>query len=84
MLYLLLQKLVQLILYLTQTQKKTFFSQDNNAQMVDDVNDVRIVGAITVVILLFITLAGMSWEAKVFRPLFLLYIPVCTAPSISQ
>uniref|UniRef100_A0A671QTE0 Solute carrier family 12 member 3-like n=1 Tax=Sinocyclocheilus anshuiensis TaxID=1608454 RepID=A0A671QTE0_9TELE len=32
--------------------------------MVDDVNDVRIVGAITVVILLCITFAGMAWEAK--------------------
>ena len=33
--------------------------------MVDDVNDVRIIGTITVVILLCITFAGMSWEAKV-------------------
>uniref|UniRef100_A0A672NI59 Solute carrier family 12 member 10, tandem duplicate 3 n=1 Tax=Sinocyclocheilus grahami TaxID=75366 RepID=A0A672NI59_SINGR len=33
-------------------------------KMVDDVNDVRIVGAITVVILLCITFAGMAWEAK--------------------
>uniref|UniRef100_A0A671QTB7 Solute carrier family 12 member 3-like n=1 Tax=Sinocyclocheilus anshuiensis TaxID=1608454 RepID=A0A671QTB7_9TELE len=33
-------------------------------RMVDDVNDVRIVGAITVVILLCITFAGMAWEAK--------------------
>uniref|UniRef100_A0A8C2DE75 Solute carrier family 12 member 10, tandem duplicate 3 n=1 Tax=Cyprinus carpio TaxID=7962 RepID=A0A8C2DE75_CYPCA len=33
--------------------------------MVDDVNDVRIIGAITVVILLCITFAGMAWEAKV-------------------
>ncbi|KAI2663065.1 Solute carrier family 12 member 3 [Labeo rohita] len=32
--------------------------------MVDDVNDVRIIGAITVVILLCITFAGMAWEAK--------------------
>ncbi|KAI7814336.1 solute carrier family 12 member 10, tandem duplicate 3 [Triplophysa rosa] len=38
--------------------------KDNNAEMVDPVNDVRIVGTITVVILLLITLAGMSWEAK--------------------
>uniref|UniRef100_A0A8C1RGS3 Solute carrier family 12 member 10, tandem duplicate 3 n=1 Tax=Cyprinus carpio TaxID=7962 RepID=A0A8C1RGS3_CYPCA len=33
-------------------------------KMVDDVNDVRIIGAITVVVLLCITFAGMAWEAK--------------------
>ncbi|XP_067303685.1 solute carrier family 12 member 10, tandem duplicate 3 [Pseudorasbora parva] len=38
--------------------------KDNKAQIVDDVNDVRIIGTITVVILLCITFAGMSWEAK--------------------
>ncbi|XP_047240996.1 solute carrier family 12 member 3-like [Girardinichthys multiradiatus] len=32
--------------------------------IVDKVNDVRIVGAVTVTILLFITLAGMAWESK--------------------
>ncbi|XP_058637604.1 solute carrier family 12 member 10, tandem duplicate 3 isoform X2 [Onychostoma macrolepis] len=38
--------------------------KDNNAQMVDDVNDVRIIGTITVILLLCITFAGMAWEAK--------------------
>lgn len=33
--------------------------------MVDAINDVRIVGVITVTILLFISLAGMEWESKV-------------------
>lgn len=33
--------------------------------MVDDLNDIRIVGCITVVILLGISVAGMEWEAKV-------------------
>ncbi|XP_073693536.1 solute carrier family 12 member 3-like [Garra rufa] len=33
-------------------------------KMVDDVNDVRIIGAITVTICLCITFAGMAWEAK--------------------
>ncbi|NP_001128603.2 solute carrier family 12 member 10, tandem duplicate 3 [Danio rerio] len=33
-------------------------------KMVDDVNDVRIIGTITVCILLLITFAGMAWEAK--------------------
>uniref|UniRef100_A0A8C1VUL3 Solute carrier family 12 member 10, tandem duplicate 3 n=1 Tax=Cyprinus carpio TaxID=7962 RepID=A0A8C1VUL3_CYPCA len=37
---------------------------DNGAQMVDDVNDVRIIGTITVVLLLCITFGGMAWEAK--------------------
>lgn len=33
--------------------------------MIDDINDIRIIGAITVVILLGISVAGMEWEAKV-------------------
>ena len=33
--------------------------------MVDEVNDIRIVGCITVVFLLGISVAGMEWEAKV-------------------
>ncbi|KAF5898763.1 solute carrier family 12 member 3-like, partial [Clarias magur] len=35
-----------------------------NAVMVDAINDVRIVGAITVTCLLLISLAGMEWESK--------------------
>ncbi|XP_056156833.1 solute carrier family 12 member 3-like [Lampris incognitus] len=38
--------------------------KDFDAIMVDDINDVRIVGAITVTLLLLISLAGMEWEAK--------------------
>ncbi|KAG8598012.1 hypothetical protein GDO81_002463 [Engystomops pustulosus] len=38
--------------------------QDNNALMVDELNDIRIIGAITVVVLLGISVAGMEWEAK--------------------
>ncbi|CAL9701392.1 unnamed protein product [Knipowitschia caucasica] len=37
---------------------------DNNALMVDPLNDIRIVGCITVVLLLGISVAGMEWEAK--------------------
>ena len=33
--------------------------------MIDDINDIRIIGAITLVILLGISVAGMEWEAKV-------------------
>lgn len=33
--------------------------------MVDALNDVRIIGVVTVTILLFITFGGMDWEAKV-------------------
>lgn len=36
--------------------------------MVDSLNDVRIIGVVTVTILLFITFGGMDWEAKVSRP----------------
>ncbi|XP_030635260.1 solute carrier family 12 member 3-like [Chanos chanos] len=35
-----------------------------NAVIVDPVNDVRIIGVITVTVLLLISLAGMEWEAK--------------------
>ncbi|XP_055010456.1 solute carrier family 12 member 1 isoform X2 [Boleophthalmus pectinirostris] len=38
--------------------------QDNNAIMVDPINDIRIIGCITVVLLLGISVAGMEWEAK--------------------
>lgn len=33
--------------------------------MVDSINDVRIVGVITLSVLLLISLAGMEWESKV-------------------
>ena len=33
--------------------------------MTDPTNDIRIVGCITVVVLLGISVAGMEWEAKV-------------------
>lgn len=35
--------------------------------MTDELNDVRIVGTLTVILLLGISVAGMEWEAKV-RP----------------
>ncbi|KAM5193000.1 solute carrier family 12 member 2 isoform 2-T2 [Mantella aurantiaca] len=38
--------------------------EESNAVMVDQTNDIRIIGAITVVILLGISVAGMEWEAK--------------------
>ncbi|XP_062998797.1 solute carrier family 12 member 1 isoform X2 [Elgaria multicarinata webbii] len=38
--------------------------KSSNAIMVDATNDIRIIGAITVVVLLCISVAGMEWEAK--------------------
>ncbi|XP_042199013.1 solute carrier family 12 member 1-like isoform X1 [Callorhinchus milii] len=38
--------------------------KDKDAFMVDPINDIRIVGCITVVVLLGITVAGMEWETK--------------------
>ncbi|XP_075933844.1 solute carrier family 12 member 1 isoform X2 [Anarhichas minor] len=38
--------------------------KDNAAIMVDEINDIRIIGIITVVLLLCISIAGMEWEAK--------------------
>ena len=37
--------------------------------MVDLINDVRIIGMITVIILLAIVFIGMAWEAKVREPI---------------
>uniref|UniRef100_A0A672TFJ9 Solute carrier family 12 member 2 n=1 Tax=Strigops habroptila TaxID=2489341 RepID=A0A672TFJ9_STRHB len=39
--------------------------KENGALMVDEMNDIRIIGAITVVILLGISVAGMEWESKI-------------------
>lgn len=39
--------------------------QESDKLMVDDSNDIRIIGTITVVCLLGISVAGMEWEAKV-------------------
>ncbi|XP_060119378.1 solute carrier family 12 member 2-like isoform X2 [Heteronotia binoei] len=38
--------------------------KEHGAVMLDGTNDIRIIGAITIVILLGISLAGMEWEAK--------------------
>ncbi|CAM4584666.1 unnamed protein product [Leuciscus chuanchicus] len=38
--------------------------KENNALIVDPMNDIRIIGCITVVLLMGITVAGMEWEAK--------------------
>lgn len=42
-----------------------FLPQESDSMMVDPTNDIRIIGSITVVILLGISVAGMEWEAKV-------------------
>lgn len=41
------------------------FSKEHDVLMLDPMNDIRIIGAITIVILLGISVAGMEWEAKV-------------------
>lgn len=53
-----------------------FITQEYNALVVDEINDVRIIGAITVTCLLLISLAGMEWESKVkdFNVLTLTFI----------
>ncbi|XP_044302187.1 solute carrier family 12 member 2 isoform X2 [Varanus komodoensis] len=38
--------------------------KENGILMLDQMNDIRIIGAITIVILLGISVAGMEWEAK--------------------
>ncbi|KAF4014841.1 hypothetical protein G4228_006745 [Cervus hanglu yarkandensis] len=38
--------------------------KEHSILMIDEINDIRIIGAVTVVILLGISVAGMEWEAK--------------------
>lgn len=47
------------------TKLVNFLFQESDSMMVDPTNDIRIIGSITVVILLGISVAGMEWEAKV-------------------
>uniref|UniRef100_A0A8B9IXT8 Solute carrier family 12 member 3 n=1 Tax=Amazona collaria TaxID=241587 RepID=A0A8B9IXT8_9PSIT len=47
--------------------------QEHNSLIVDPTNDIRIIGVVTVTVLLGISLAGMEWEAKI---LFFLVILV--------
>lgn len=42
-----------------------YWFQDVDALMTDELNDIRIVGTLTVILLLGISVAGMEWEAKV-------------------
>ncbi|XP_072138365.1 solute carrier family 12 member 1 isoform X1 [Mobula birostris] len=52
--------------------------KENNALMVDPISDIRIIGCITVVILLGITVAGMEWETKAqVILLIILLIGIC-------
>jgi len=39
--------------------------QDHDRLMVDEINDVRIIGVITAVAMLLVAFAGLSWESKV-------------------
>lgn len=41
--------------------------QEYGTPIVDPINDIRIIGVVTVTVLLAISLAGMEWEAKVRR-----------------
>ncbi|KAF7648949.1 hypothetical protein LDENG_00149600 [Lucifuga dentata] len=43
-----------------------------DAVMTDEINDIRIIGTITVILLLGISVAGMEWEAK--AQIFLLFV----------
>ncbi|XP_036399123.1 solute carrier family 12 member 3 [Megalops cyprinoides] len=52
--------------------------QENGSSMVDPINDIRIIGVITVTCLLAISLAGMEWESKA-QVLFFLVIMISFA-----
>ncbi|XP_035580842.1 solute carrier family 12 member 3 isoform X2 [Zalophus californianus] len=52
--------------------------QENGTPIVDPINDIRIIGVVTVTVLLAVSLAGMEWEAKA-QVLFFLVIMVSFA-----
>ncbi|XP_063134336.1 solute carrier family 12 member 3 isoform X3 [Rattus norvegicus] len=52
--------------------------QENGTPIVDPINDIRIIGVVTVTVLLAISLAGMEWESKA-QVLFFLVIMVSFA-----
>ncbi|KAA0715022.1 Solute carrier family 12 member 3 [Triplophysa tibetana] len=55
--------------------------QENEVSMVDQLNDIRIIGVITVTCLLAISMAGMEWESKA-QVLFFLIIMISFASYI--
>ncbi|XP_076588771.1 solute carrier family 12 member 3 [Chaetodon auriga] len=59
----------------------TDLMRENGAVMVDQINDIRIIGIITVTCLLGISMAGMAWESKA-QILFFLVIMVSFASYI--
>jgi len=50
-----------------------FCLQEYDCLMVDEINDVRIIGVITAVVMMAVALAGLSWESKVTRQFILLF-----------
>lgn len=52
--------------------------------MTDELNDIRIVGTLTIILLLGISVAGMEWEAKVCPIEHHMQKVVAGRPSISQ
>ena len=48
--------------------------QDNGSLMVDESNDIRIVGLITIVILLGITMIGLEWVVRAKKLLLIVLV----------
>lgn len=47
------------------TQSGLIRPQEYGTPIVDPINDIRIIGVVTITVLLAISLAGMEWESKV-------------------
>lgn len=57
--------------------------QDVDALMTDELNDIRIVGTLTIILLLGISVAGMEWEAKVWtNPTQMDHTQHCRGPCV--
>ena len=46
----------------------SFLLQKYDCLMIDEMNDTRIIGSLTITVLLGIALVGMDWEARVSKP----------------
>lgn len=67
------------------SDSELFFLQDVDALMTDELNDIRIVGTLTIILLLGISVAGMEWEAKVrMNPTWLTHRQYCPCGNITN
>lgn len=53
------------IFFMNDSIMSFFDLKENDSLIIDDINDVRLIGALTVLVLLGVAIVGMEWEARV-------------------